>query len=384
MVHTASLRDVASIVMGQSPPGESYNRSGDGVPLLNGPSEFGPVHPVPIQWTSAPTKLCAPGDILFCVRGATAGRLNIADREYCLGRGLAAIRGGLSLDTGFLARVLAAGYEFFQARGVGSTFINISSTELGSFTVPVLPIAEQRRIAAILDQADALRAKRRAVAGMLSALVDAVYREMFGSGSGATEGAPSQSFASVLGSPLRNGVSPSSGGPTTARVLTLAAVTGDSFEPSAWKLGTFQSPPPPSQSVDSRDFLICRGNGNRELVGKGSFPAESESDLTFPDTIIAARIDDERIDRAYLQHVWNSGVVRRQIASVARTTNGTFKVNQAMLERIALPAPPLPLQRRFSERIKVISALSTVNRAAQSAEDELFASLQHRAFSGRL
>jgi type I restriction enzyme S subunit len=80
------------IVMGQSPPGESYNKNGIGIPLLNGPTEFGPEHPIEQQWTTHPTQLCQRGDILFCVRGATAGRLNVADKEYCLGRGVAAIR----------------------------------------------------------------------------------------------------------------------------------------------------------------------------------------------------------------------------------------------------------------------------------------------------
>jgi len=72
--------------MGQSPEGHSYNTSGDGEPLLNGPTEFGTVHPSPVQWTTAPTRFARKGDILICVRGATTGRLNTADRRYCIGR----------------------------------------------------------------------------------------------------------------------------------------------------------------------------------------------------------------------------------------------------------------------------------------------------------
>lgn len=79
------LGDVCTIVMGQSPDGKSYNSSGNGEPLLNGPTEFGKIHPTPMQWTTAPTRFADPGDILFCVRGATTGKKNIADQRYCIG-----------------------------------------------------------------------------------------------------------------------------------------------------------------------------------------------------------------------------------------------------------------------------------------------------------
>src|SRR5262245_3728730 len=171
----------AIVVMGQSPPGESYNKEGIGIPLLNGPTEFGPEHPIEQQWTTHPTKLCKRGDILFCVRGATAGRLNVADKEYCLGRGVAAIRAiAGKFDERFLLHVLRSGYAKFQARGVGSTFINISSEELSNFEVPLVPFSEQRRIAAILDQAEALRVKRRHALAKLDTLTQSLFLDLFG------------------------------------------------------------------------------------------------------------------------------------------------------------------------------------------------------------
>lgn len=86
------LSDLAIIDMGQSPPGTSYNSEGRGVPLLNGPTEFRHRNPVAVQWTIEPTKICQINDILLCVRGNTTGRINLADKPYCIGRGLAAIR----------------------------------------------------------------------------------------------------------------------------------------------------------------------------------------------------------------------------------------------------------------------------------------------------
>lgn len=80
--------DFAEIIMGQSPDGSTYNQEGNGVALINGPTEFTEKHPVKIQWTIAPTKLCKEGDVLLCVRGSSTGRLNIANEEYCIGRGV--------------------------------------------------------------------------------------------------------------------------------------------------------------------------------------------------------------------------------------------------------------------------------------------------------
>jgi type I restriction enzyme S subunit len=87
------LSDIAEIVMGQSPSGDTCNERGIGIPLLNGPTEFGTKHPQPVQYTTDAKKIALSGDLLFCVRGSTTGRMNWADQQYAIGRGLAAIRG---------------------------------------------------------------------------------------------------------------------------------------------------------------------------------------------------------------------------------------------------------------------------------------------------
>ena len=71
------LGTIAQVIMGQSPPGETYNKLGDGMPLINGPVEFseGPFgRTVVNQYTTAPTNICEEGDLLLCVRGSTTGR----------------------------------------------------------------------------------------------------------------------------------------------------------------------------------------------------------------------------------------------------------------------------------------------------------------------
>lgn len=145
----STIAEVAEIIMGQSPAGHTYNSEGNGRPLLNGPTEFGETYPKEVQYTTSPTKFCEPNDILFCVRGSTTGRQNIADKEYCIGRGLAAIRGKSDLSvTEYLKVVLEALAEdiFREAKGSGSTFPNITSERLGAQQLPLPSVTTQKEI----------------------------------------------------------------------------------------------------------------------------------------------------------------------------------------------------------------------------------------------
>ena len=220
--------------------------------------------------------------------------------------------------------------------------------------------------------------------GGISNPLEVIEQITFGDPATNPKGWPLQRLKGMLSMPLRNGVSPSNTGKVFARVLTLSAITGSQFDATAWKTSPFKCAPPPTQAVNAADFLICRGNGNRRLVGKAYFPTRHMPHVTFPDTMIAARVSPEPIAPAFLQHVWNSGAVRRQIESVTRTTNGTFKVNQTMLESIAFCGPPLALQHEFARRVAAVEKLRAAHRASLAELDALFASLQHRAFRGEL
>lgn len=89
----ARLEDIAMITMGLSPKSDTYNKSAEGTPLINGPVEFGEKFTKQVKWTTAPTKLCDAGDLIVCVRGSTTGKYVKSDGTYCLGRGVCSIHG---------------------------------------------------------------------------------------------------------------------------------------------------------------------------------------------------------------------------------------------------------------------------------------------------
>jgi type I restriction enzyme, S subunit len=130
------LSKCAEVIMGQSPPGDSYNQDGNGIPLINGPTEFTDRFPIKIQWTTKATKFCQDMDILLCVRGSTTGRMNISNGNYCIGRGVAAIRGKGMFKTDFLEFALRFNVYEIMRLASGSTFPNIDSKSLKSILLP--------------------------------------------------------------------------------------------------------------------------------------------------------------------------------------------------------------------------------------------------------
>lgn len=244
--------------------------------------------------------------------------------------------------------------------------------------IPLPPLSEQRRIAAILDKADELRNKRREALAHLDTLTQSIFQSMFG-GHPATA-----TLGELCGNQFRNGVSPSTRGTIEQKVLTLSSVTGSTFDPTAVKSSTFDKPIPESNRVSSKLLLICRGNGNRALVGKGFFPRANITDVGFPDTVIAAEPSVDKVAPLFLEVAWGLPAVRAQLESAAKTTNGTFKINQTSLAAIQLALPPLDLQQAFATRVAAVERLKELHQKHLAELDALFASLQHRAFKGEL
>lgn len=149
-----ALGEVLRLTMGQSPPGATCNSIGDGTPLLNGPTEFGSRHPVPVQWTTDSRRLCNPNAVLLCVRGSTTGRTNRADREYAIGRGVAAIEADEPTDQSFAYYALLASLGSLLERTTGSVFPNLSRDDIASLSIPWPDRACRRQIAEVLGALD--------------------------------------------------------------------------------------------------------------------------------------------------------------------------------------------------------------------------------------
>lgn len=144
------LKYLAIVVAGQSPDGAEVNSEGSGLPFLQGCAEFEDRHPTANRYCVAPPKIARSGSWLISVR-APVGTLNYADRDYGIGRGLAAIHAN-NIDQRFLGYALSTKRKELQAIATGSTFQAISTAQLAELRVESPSITQQRRIADFLDE----------------------------------------------------------------------------------------------------------------------------------------------------------------------------------------------------------------------------------------
>ena len=166
------LSKVANLTMGQSPDSRLYTSDESFFPFLQGCAEFGRVNPVPVLFCRQEGKLGKLGkldSILFSVR-APVGKINIADRDYVIGRGLAAIE-GVKIASTYLTQYLHFVTPEFRAASQGSTFEAINSSALSAWPISFpTSKAEQTKIAEILstvdqaiEQTEALIAKQQRI-----------------------------------------------------------------------------------------------------------------------------------------------------------------------------------------------------------------------------
>ena len=177
----AALGKVGTVIMGLSPQGESVTTdSTAGLPLLNGPTEFGPVHPTPRQWALQWAREAEPGDTLFCVRGSTTGRMNTAQMRYAIGRGIAAIRGATPVDTAYIRYALVEGLSDLLSLTSGSVFPNISAGDLKGVELPWPDEQTRVGIARVLGGIDARIDSNRRAIQIASEMLDALASKVAG------------------------------------------------------------------------------------------------------------------------------------------------------------------------------------------------------------
>ena len=140
------LGEVAEVIAGQSPPGESYNDAGTGTPFYQGKTEFGEIFiGKPTKWTTDPQRFAEDGDILMSVR-APVGPVNLATQRLCIGRGLAAIRP--------VEGRLLTSYAFYVLRNLeaeitgdtGAAFASINRDDIEKIQIPLPPLEAQKEI----------------------------------------------------------------------------------------------------------------------------------------------------------------------------------------------------------------------------------------------
>lgn len=379
------LCEAAEVTMGSSPPGESYNDEGKGVPLINGPVEFSEGDfglTIRGKSTTEPTRMCEAGDLLLCVRGSTTGRTNIAGFEACIGRGVASIRA--KEDQRFLDHFIRTQRQRLFDLGNGSTFPSITQEQLISVKVPIPPVTEQRRIAAILDKADAIRQKREEGIRLTEELLRSTFLEMFGDPATNPKGweiVPLGSAAELVTS----GLTPTGGstiyvdaGPLFIRSQNVRMNRLDlsdvAFLPQAIHESMSRT------KVHEGDVLLnITGASIGRVAAVDTLPGEANVNQH----VCIIRLDRKKATPEFVSVFISLSFGQRQIDNM-QSGASRQGLNHQQVRSLRMPLPPLPLQQRYSRAVSVQRKLSDKREQGRMACDELFNALVQRAFRGEL
>ncbi len=372
------LGEVAEIVMGQAPPGTDCNTEGRGQVFVKA-GEFDERRPIVREWTTNPLKLARQGDVLVCVVGATAGKINEAI-DCAIGRSVAAVRPETArLLTGYLYHFLQTRVSRLRARSQGMAQGVITREMLQDIAIPLPPLPEQRRIAEILDKADALRSKRRAALAQLDTLTQSIFLDLFGNHTTILNKWPTKRLGELLEF-LTSG---------SRGWAEHYAESGDLFlriqnvrrdELLLDDIAYVKAPDTAEAKrtrVQPGDVLlsITADLGRTAVVPEGIGPAFINQHLS----ILRTKALVPRFLSAYL----TSPVGQRQVLGRNRQAVKAG-LNFDDIRSFVVPVPPIELQRDFTRRIAAVEALKTPHQTSLTELDALFSSLQHRAFRGEL
>lgn len=329
------------------------------------------------------------GDVVVC-EGGEAGRAAIWDGRLPnvkFQKAIHRVRPGPSLDARYLVHRLMTDYSDGRLADyyTGATIKHLTGQDLGRYQFPLPPIQEQRRIAEILDKADALRAKRRAALAQLDALTQSIFLDMFGDPATNPKGWPCVQLGTLstkfsdgpFGSNLKSDHYTASG----VRVVRL-------------------------QNIGVGEFL----GADIAYISEDHFRNLRKHEC-LPGDVLVGTLGDPNL-RACIQPRWLSVALNKadcvQIRPDERTATSEFvcfllnqpgtqrmaqdlmhgqtriRISMGRLRSLAIPVPPIGLQRDFTQQVAAMQTLKTAHRASLVELDALFASLQHRAFRGDL
>lgn len=165
------------ITMGQSPPGETYNEAGKGLPFFQGRVDFGFRFPTLRVYCTAPTRKANPGDTLVCVR-APVGDLNMAAHQCCIGRGLAAVRHktGSRSYTYYAMHALRKDFDRFEAEG--TVFGSMGKKDFHAIRYVVPPEEKVKDFESLVGPLDQLIDNNEQESRTLAAIRDALLPKL--------------------------------------------------------------------------------------------------------------------------------------------------------------------------------------------------------------
>ncbi len=282
------------------------------------------------------------------------------------------------VDKAYLRLALSGALSAMQKHLHGATMQHVNRGEFLGTPLYLPPQEEQRRIAAILDQAETLRTQRRTALALLDSLTQSLFLDMFGDPVANPKGWPVKPVSSlgkvVTGNTPSRDVSAYYG--NSVEWIKSDNLNTPHYYVTKATEGLSEAGKAVGRVVPPNSILVTCIAGSPDCIGNA---AMADREVSFNQQINAFIPVDLDAHFAYAQIV-----VGKKLIQGASTNGMKGMVSKSRFEAIEFMVPPLPLQQTFATRIASIEALKATHRRALAALDALFASLQQRAFAGQL
>ena len=385
----ATIGEVCEVVSGATPKTGKPEFWDGNVPWVTPKdlSELGQKYlsDTPRKITRAGLKSCSARmlpaqSVLFSSR-APIGLVAINTLPVCTNQGFKNLVPRFDLvSPDFLFWWLKTQEKHIQSKGRGATFKEVSKKIVEDLQISLPPLAEQKRLAGILDAADALRAKRREALAQLDTLLQSTFLDMFGDPVTNPMGWDVVAFESIgnsrLGKMLDKGKEV---GDCQFPYLANTNVQWGRFDLAALRTMDFSESDCEEFKLEDGDLLICEGGE----VGRTAIWHGAHDRIYFQKALHRVRLNPTVAVPEYVfQFMW---FMARNGGFRDLTTSATIAhLTGVKLKRLPCPRPPLELQHRYAAIVKSVEQQKTGQRTHLAELDTLFASLQSRAFRGDL
>ncbi len=389
----ATLGSLCQFLNGGTPPkSESRYFEGD-IPWITSADITSPIVDtarsfITDEAVSASATNKVPAGTVLLVTRTGVGKVAVASVDLCFSQDITAILPDKDrLDTAYLVHFLRTKQYYLLSMARGATIKGVTRNVVADLVIPLPPLPEQRRIAAILNQADALRTKRHEALAQLDRLAQSVFVEMFSPS--AAQAWPVKTIADIVsqqGSGIRTGpfgsqLLHSEFVDSGIAVLGIDNAVSNEFRWSERRYIT------EAKYRELQRYTVKPGDVLITIMGTCGRCAVVPDDI--PVAINTKHLCCITLDHGLcLPEFLHAYFLRHPIAGeyLERTAKGAIMsgLNMGLIKAMPIAIPPLALQQDFKARSQAIENLKTQHRTALAELDALFTSLQHRAFRGEL
>ncbi|KQR79271.1 restriction endonuclease subunit S [Rhizobium sp. Leaf341] len=382
---TLSLGEVSVIVSGFAFKSSGFNTDGKGLPLVRIRDVVRGYTDTFFEGNYDGDFVVENGDILIGMdgefnRAKWQGNASLLNQRVCKIFGKPG-----QLDNNYLFHFLPSALKTIEDRTPFVTVKHLSVKDLRAIKLDLPPLDEQKRIAAILDKADQLRHKRRKAIALLDSLTQSIFLEMFGDPDENPKKLPIVDFGSLIVSGPTNGLyKPANAYGSGVRILRINNFyDGAVVELDKLRRLEISQKEQQAYGLSENDLVINRVN-SREYLGKSALIPKLEEPVVFESNMMRLSLDQDIISSKYCIDLLQSSSIKQQISMKAKDAVNQSSINQTDVKSLKIMLPSLSKQREYASL-----ALENAERKGRLQDavvksDGLFASLQHRAFSGQL